>query len=112
MQSLVICPSEHIKCRLQSQSTSNIPKHLQFKGPFDAFEKILDSQGIRGLYRGYACTICREIPAFGIYFSCYDFVKDYINLRLFGYTSTTTPTGTVTPTTATSAIHIVCRRYQ
>lgn len=59
VQALVICPSEHIKCRIQVQSSSSFqPK---FKGPFDVVHQILKYHGIGGLYRGFACTCWREI---------------------------------------------------
>lgn len=77
VQALVICPSEHIKCRLQIQHGIGCQDHI-FKGPFDAMDKIISSHGIGGLYRGFACTAWREIPAFGLYFATYDFVKEQV----------------------------------
>jgi solute carrier family 25 carnitine/acylcarnitine transporter 20/29 len=50
-----------------------------FRGPFDALQKIVSGYGIRGLYRGFACTTWREVPAFGLYFSAYDYVKDIVS---------------------------------
>uniref|UniRef100_A0A7S4VZ96 Mitochondrial carrier protein n=1 Tax=Ditylum brightwellii TaxID=49249 RepID=A0A7S4VZ96_9STRA len=76
IQTLVICPTEHVKCRLQTQSSSTV---TQYKGPLDAVKKITSQHGIRGLYRGFGCTSLREIPAFGVYFAAYDYIKDYIN---------------------------------
>jgi len=75
VQALVICPTEHIKCRLQIQNNIGFKEQI-FKGPFDAVDKILSSHGIRGLYRGFVCTGWREIPAFGLYFATYDLVKE------------------------------------
>ena len=75
VQALVICPTEHIKCRLQIQNNIGFKEQI-FKGPFDAVDKILSSHGIRGLYRGFICTGWREIPAFGLYFATYDLVKE------------------------------------
>jgi solute carrier family 25 carnitine/acylcarnitine transporter 20/29 len=77
VQAMVICPSEHVKCRLQIQHGIGCTDNI-FKGPFDAVEKIISSHGIKGLYRGLACTGWREIPAFGLYFSTYDFVKETV----------------------------------
>lgn len=79
VQAVVICPVEHIKCRLQTQSHVRSPNNMFLKGPFDAFDKILSSQGINGLFRGFGCTCIREIPAFGLYFSTYDFVKESVS---------------------------------
>jgi len=44
--------------------------------------KIVNSHGIRGLYRGFACTAFREIPAFGLYFAAYDVIKDKVGIVL------------------------------
>mmetsp|Transcript_3086 Transcript_3086/g.4342 ORF Transcript_3086/g.4342 Transcript_3086/m.4342 type:complete len:337 (+) Transcript_3086:284-1294(+) len=74
VQSLVVCPTEHVKCRLQVQTGT--PNLNVYKGSFDAIDKIVEKYGIRGLYRGYCCTAWREIPAFGLYFASYDFVKE------------------------------------
>jgi hypothetical protein len=80
VQALVICPTEHIKCRLQTQHAMP-PGTSQtiYKGAFDAFDKILSSHGMRGLFRGFGCTVCREIPSFGLYFSSYDYVKETVS---------------------------------
>ncbi len=78
VQAVVICPSEHIKCRLQTQHTAGYTD-IKYKGSFDALDKILNSHGVRGLYRGFACTAWREVPAFGLYFSTYSIIKDTAN---------------------------------
>lgn len=88
VQALVICPSEHIKCRLQIQHGIGCRDHI-FKGPFDAMDKILNSHGITGLYRGFICTAWREIPAFGLYFATYDYVRDTVT-NLLSSTNTST----------------------
>jgi solute carrier family 25 carnitine/acylcarnitine transporter 20/29 len=75
IQCLVICPMEHVKCRLQMQH------HLQaaYKGPLDATRKIVQEHGVHGLYRGWWASFWREVPAFGFYFVIYDYVKDASN---------------------------------
>ena len=80
-QSFVICPMEHIKCRLQVQHGAGAADSL-YRGPFDALYKIVSNHGISGLFRGMCVTWWREIPAFGLYFSTYDYIKDTGN-RLF-----------------------------
>jgi solute carrier family 25 carnitine/acylcarnitine transporter 20/29 len=83
VQAFVICPVEHIKCRLQVQSTtaegtSASTKQL-YKGPIDACTSIIKNHGIfRGLYRGMGVTLWRETPAFGLYFAAYDTIKDRV----------------------------------
>ena len=79
VQALIICPSEHVKCRLQIQSNvAGCKDPNLFKGPFDVADKILNSYGVSGLYRGFVCTAWREVPAFGLYFATYDVVKETI----------------------------------
>jgi solute carrier family 25 (mitochondrial carnitine/acylcarnitine transporter), member 20/29 len=78
VQALVICPQEHVKCRLQIQHGKGSPDHL-YKGPLQAARSIVQQHGIQGLYRGWCITCWREVPAFGAYFAFYDFFKDRIN---------------------------------
>ena len=67
-QAIVICPMEHIKCRLQVTT--------QYKGPIDCCTSIIKNHGLfRGLYRGMGVTFWRETPAFGMYFATYDTIK-------------------------------------
>mmetsp|Transcript_35625 Transcript_35625/g.72895 ORF Transcript_35625/g.72895 Transcript_35625/m.72895 type:complete len:365 (-) Transcript_35625:41-1135(-) len=81
VQCLIICPMEHIKCRLQVQHGVGAADHL-YRGPLDAVDKIVESHGIRGLFRGWCSTCWREIPAFGLYFATYDGIKERVN-KLF-----------------------------
>eukprot|EP00588_Corethron_pennatum_P006906 CAMPEP_0194286624 /NCGR_PEP_ID=MMETSP0169-20130528/32896_1 /TAXON_ID=218684 /ORGANISM="Corethron pennatum, Strain L29A3" /LENGTH=320 /DNA_ID=CAMNT_0039033107 /DNA_START=298 /DNA_END=1257 /DNA_ORIENTATION=+ len=76
MQGLVICPTEHIKCRLQTAGNSS--------GPVDTTMQIWRSHGISGLYRGWWSTAWREVPAFGMYFSCYEYIKEELQDRVMG----------------------------
>lgn len=79
VQALVICPQEHVKCRLQIQHGQGSPDHL-FKGPVQAARTIVSQAGLfSGLYRGWWITCWREVPAFGAYFAFYDIFKDRIN---------------------------------
>mmetsp|Transcript_7945 Transcript_7945/g.19878 ORF Transcript_7945/g.19878 Transcript_7945/m.19878 type:complete len:378 (+) Transcript_7945:348-1481(+) len=79
VQGLVICPQEHVKCRLQVQHGKGSADNL-YKGPIDATRSIIKRQGLfKGLYRGWCITVWREVPAFGAYFACYDILKDKIN---------------------------------
>jgi len=34
---------------------------------------------VTGLYRGFAVTAWREVPAFGLYFAAYDYIKDSVS---------------------------------
>eukprot|EP01097_Dermamoeba_algensis_P008865 TRINITY_DN6081_c0_g1_i1.p1 TRINITY_DN6081_c0_g1~~TRINITY_DN6081_c0_g1_i1.p1 ORF type:complete len:219 (-),score=68.14 TRINITY_DN6081_c0_g1_i1:271-927(-) len=68
--SLVLCPVELIKCRLQVQQ-NELPR---FKGPIDCLVQTLKTEGIRGLYRGYLGTMIREVPGNAIWFGVYEAV--------------------------------------
>ena len=50
-----------------------------FKGPLQAVTTILKEHGFTRIYQGWWCTFCREIPAFGLYFASYDYIKDKVN---------------------------------
>jgi solute carrier family 25 (mitochondrial carnitine/acylcarnitine transporter), member 20/29 len=78
VQALVICPQEHVKCRLQIQHGKGSPDHM-FTGPLQATRSIVQQYGMSGLYRGWCITCWREVPAFGAYFAFYDILKDRIN---------------------------------
>jgi len=93
MQAFVICPMEHIKCRLQVQqsvavaataatATSTIASTQQqqlYKGPVDACISITKNHGFfNGFYRGMGVTLLRETPSFGMYFAVYDTIKNRV----------------------------------
>jgi solute carrier family 25 carnitine/acylcarnitine transporter 20/29 len=80
VQAIVICPMEHLKCRLQVQQS---PATTLYNGPYPMAKHIVTNYGLmRGLYRGWWCTTIREVPAFGAYFAIYDVIKDWITVRL------------------------------
>lgn len=77
VQCVIVCPTEHIKCRLQVQCGKR--GQQQFKGPVHIARHIVQNYGARRLYQGWWSTCCREIPAFGLYFASYDYTKDAVN---------------------------------
>jgi hypothetical protein len=79
VQAIVTCPTEHVKCRLQIQNSPHYKEKMTFRGPFDALHKIVSGHGVQGLYRGFAVTAWRELPAFGLYFAAYDCIKDSVS---------------------------------
>ena len=72
-QCLIITPMEHVKCRLQTQHGTG------YSGPVDAARRIVSEHGFMRLYQGWWSTALREIPAFGLYFASYDYLKDRAN---------------------------------
>jgi solute carrier family 25 aspartate/glutamate transporter 12/13 len=61
IQVIITCPMEIVKIRLQTQAS--MAKHLQ-TGPW----QIISELGPRGLYRGAAATMMRDIPFSIIFF--------------------------------------------
>jgi len=81
VQAIVICPMEHVKCRLQIQHGRGAAD-FRYHGPMDAVRQIVRGYGLQGLYRGWWVTAWREVPAFGLYFATYDTIKANINRHL------------------------------
>jgi solute carrier family 25 carnitine/acylcarnitine transporter 20/29 len=78
VQCAVICPMEHVKCRLQVQHDGP----GGYRGPYHAARSIAKDHGLRRLYQGWWSTVSREVPAFGLYFAVYDYMKDNVNTWL------------------------------
>jgi solute carrier family 25 carnitine/acylcarnitine transporter 20/29 len=79
MQCFVICPMEHVKCRLQTQQEGAKGSANYYKSPFQATGSIIKNHGVHRLYQGWWTTCLREVPAFGLYFVSYDYLKDVAN---------------------------------
>jgi hypothetical protein len=84
MQCFVICPMEHVKCRLQIQSGKGTPSSasVTYKGPMQAVRLIARQHGAHRLFQGWWSTCLREVPAFAVYFATYDYIKDRTNTFL------------------------------
>lgn len=78
--SLILCPSEHVKVRLQS--SCSLTQQQVYRHSLDAAVQITTAHGISGLYRGLVATIARQVPGFVIYFGAYDCIKKQCNKRL------------------------------
>lgn len=78
---LITTPGERIKCLLQIQQASgNVISHNQpvFNGPIDCALKLYRDGGLRSLYRGTIATLCRDVPAGGIYFVTYELLQRHL----------------------------------
>lgn len=99
--SLVTCPMDVVKTRLQSQS---IPRHANphaiimqsilmsangngnnnnnnakpYKGTVPSLRRIFREEGIKGLYRGLTPTLVGYLPAHALYFSVYSVSKSWL----------------------------------
>jgi len=78
--SLVICPTELVKCRLQAAREAAQMQGLpQPKvGPLGLTKQLLATEGVPGLYRGLTATFVREIPGYFFFFLAYEGVRELL----------------------------------
>lgn len=67
-QAMILGPTDLLKIRMQMDST-----HYRHVG--DCLTKCVKSGGISSLFQGTVCTILRDIPAIGSYFTSYTYCK-------------------------------------
>jgi len=72
--SLVLCPTELVKCRLQAMRESEAlagrpPPKI---GPGKLTGQILRQDGVPGLFRGLTATFTREMPGYFFFFMAYE----------------------------------------
>lgn len=68
---VIMAPGERIKCLLQIQSGDL--KNAKYKGALDCAKQLYKEEGLfRGVYRGTAATLLRDVPASGAYFMGYE----------------------------------------
>ncbi|XP_028295483.1 mitochondrial basic amino acids transporter-like isoform X2 [Gouania willdenowi] len=73
IQSIICCPMELAKTRMQMQGTGEIKASPRlYKNSFDCLVRIYKHSGVTGVNRGMVTTLIREIPGFGVYFLVYD----------------------------------------
>ncbi|XP_022105394.1 mitochondrial carnitine/acylcarnitine carrier protein-like isoform X2 [Acanthaster planci] len=71
---VIVTPGERIKCLLQIQAAST--EKAKYAGPLDCGKQIYRESGLfRGLYKGTAITLIRDVPTSGLYFLVYEWVK-------------------------------------
>lgn len=71
-QCLITCPMELVKCRMQVYSSSNAHSMTMT----ETIRRIRKENGIKAFYRGLIPTLLRDAPAFGIYFSSFEYLVD------------------------------------
>ncbi|XP_002742122.1 mitochondrial carnitine/acylcarnitine carrier protein-like [Saccoglossus kowalevskii] len=70
---VIMTPGERVKCLLQIQAAEGTAK---YKGPVDCFRQIYRESGLfKGVYRGTLATLLRDVPASGVYFMTYEWLK-------------------------------------
>ncbi|KAL7417131.1 mitochondrial carrier domain-containing protein [Mrakia frigida] len=73
ISSVVTCPLDVLKTRLQAQEIGR--GKVGYEGVLATARQIFAQAGIRGFYRGLGPTILGYLPTWAIYFSVYDEVK-------------------------------------
>lgn len=74
VSSIVTCPLDVVKTRLQAQHLSTTS--VDYEGVNKTVLRIWRQAGFRGFYRGLGPTLGGYLPTWGIYFTVYDLVKD------------------------------------
>lgn len=98
VQSLISCPTELVKLRLQMQrhptqfhvahrglkqtplacatthGTGEVLYNRVYSSPLHAVRQMYREGGLAGINKGMAVTLTREVPAFGAYFAIFDFM--------------------------------------
>ena len=76
--SIVTCPLDVVKTRLQAQHSAVNAK--EYEGVRLTVARIWRQAGFRGFYRGLGPTLGGYLPTWGIYFTVYDLVKDKLGV--------------------------------
>ncbi|KAG8448279.1 hypothetical protein GDO86_015393 [Hymenochirus boettgeri] len=82
--SLALCPTELVKCRMQTQHEMRISGHKDIpikSTPWSVVRAILRSEGIPGLFRGLSSTWMREIPGYFFFFGGYELSLGILSQR-------------------------------
>ncbi|VDP33467.1 unnamed protein product [Soboliphyme baturini] len=68
---MVLCPTELIKCRLQSvrETSGGACRDI---GAYSITREILCKEGFRGLFHGLLPTVAREVPGYFFFFGSYE----------------------------------------
>ena len=97
VQTVIVCPMELVKIRMQNQSIGQ--QHVSwaerkfgalskdrhhdsrrnlfhnYRGPIQTTQDIIHKEGLRGMFKGWWITLFREVPQFGIYFGTYAWLR-------------------------------------
>ncbi|KAH9088266.1 hypothetical protein LEN26_019577 [Aphanomyces euteiches] len=96
INSFVVTPVELVKCHLQAQGEAihSAKNEIKFNGTLDCVRKIIQIDGVRGLWRGHAATMVREVPSYVGQFGTYELLQ-----RVFSAHFDEGENGTVSTTT-------------
>ncbi|KAL0916879.1 hypothetical protein M5K25_014429 [Dendrobium thyrsiflorum] len=81
--SLILCPSELVKCRMQVQGKdSALSSYVRYNGPLDCALKTIKTEGIKGMFRGGLTTLLRESIGNAVFFTTYESSRYYMHSNL------------------------------
>ncbi|XP_016119204.1 mitochondrial ornithine transporter 1-like [Sinocyclocheilus grahami] len=75
--SLVLCPTELVKCRLQAMhemATSGKIAHSQ-NTVWSVIKSIMHNDGPAGFFQGLTTTVAREVPGYFCFFGAYELCR-------------------------------------
>lgn len=76
VNTVVICPVELVKCKMQAQSkNATLGRNIRYTGSFDCLKTVLLEKGVQGIYTGGLITILREVPGYAAQFAAYEGAK-------------------------------------
>jgi len=79
--SLVVCPTELIKCKMQALAELKESGKLQSNvatGPYSIARDMLKTGGFRSLYGGLTSTWAREMPGYFVFFYGYELTRSLL----------------------------------
>lgn len=84
---IIYVPVDVIKERMQVQqrvpaAATHATQNTQYTGSLDAFQKIVKTEGMTGIYRGYGATLASFGPFSALYFMFYERCKAWSRERL------------------------------
>lgn len=80
INSFVLGPTELIKCRMQIQGTDSlVPMSSRYSSPLDCALKTLQSEGVKGIFRGSGTTFLRESIGNATFFSVYEYMRYHMH---------------------------------
>uniref|UniRef100_A0A1I8NHK2 Uncharacterized protein n=1 Tax=Musca domestica TaxID=7370 RepID=A0A1I8NHK2_MUSDO len=86
ISTLVLCPCEVLKCKLQA--IQEVKRYIE-KGsstgvvtPYELTKRIYQNDGITGFYRGLGSTFLRDIPGFFIYVTSFEMARNYFTREI------------------------------
>jgi len=78
---ILMTPSERIKCLLQVQGNEQLKPGAKpkYTGMLDCGTKLVREGGIRNIYKGSAATLIRDVPGSIAWFGAYEIIKSLIS---------------------------------